>query len=295
MVGWQDMIAKIIPVKKRGSFFGLSNFIGNITGIAGATSVAWMLIKFPFPTGFVIAFACASICILVSWFFLGMSREPPDPVQKPVISNHEYLKTIPQVIRSNPNFRNYLIAQIISAVGAMAGGFLMVFALSRWNIPDGQAASFSIAMLVGQSAANLIFGYLADRKGHKIVLEISIIFNIATFILALVAASPEWFFAVFALRGISLAGNFVSGMSLPLEFSEPQDRPTYIGLAGTLPGTAGAIAPILAGILASALGYPVLFSVSIVIAIASLGCLHWVVRDPRTNHPKTSPVIELNN
>jgi MFS family permease len=167
--------------------------------------------------------------------------------------------------------------------------------LSRWDIPDGQAASFGIAMLVGQSAANLIFGYLADRKGHKIVLEISIFFNVAAFILALIAASPEWFFAVFALRGISLAGNFVSGMSLPLEFSEPQDRPTYIGLAGTIPGTAGAIAPILAGILASALGYPVLFVVSIVIAVASLGCLHWIVRDPRIHHPKNSPVIELNN
>jgi MFS family permease len=84
-------------------------------------------------------------------------------------------------------------------------------------------------------------------------------------------------------------------MSLPLEFSEPQDRPTYIGLAGTIPGTAGAIAPILAGILASVLGYPVLFAVSIVIAIASWGCLHWVVRDPRIYHPKISPVVEPSN
>jgi MFS family permease len=281
MVGWQDMIAKIIPVRSRGKFFGTSNFLGNITGIAGASSVAWMLVKFPFPTGYVIAFACASVCILISWFFLGMSREPVDTIQKPKVSNQEYLKSLPQIVRANRNFRNYLLAQIFTAFGAMASGFIMVFALSRWNIPDGQAASFSIAMLVGQSVANLAFGYLADHKGHKVVLEIAIVFNIAAFSLAILAAAPVWFFGVFALRGISMAGTFVSGMSLPLEFSEPKDRPTYIGLAGTIPGAAGAISPILAGLLASFAGYPILFVVSIILAFGSLGFMHWSVREPR--------------
>jgi len=294
MVGWQDMIAKIIPVDKRGRFFGLSNFIGNLTGIAGASTVAWLLVKFPFPTGYVIAFGCASLCIFTSWIFLGLSREPRDPVTKPVISNLEYFATLPKIIQSNPNFRNYLITQVISAFGAMASGFIMVFALHRWEIPDGQAASFTIAILVGQSAANLLFGFIADRKGHKVVLEFSIIFNILAFGLALLAFSPIWFYAIFALRGISLAASFVSGMSFPLEFSEPKDRPTYIGLAGTVPGIAGAIAPILGGVLASAIGYNVLFSVSIFVAVISLGCMHWLVHDPRKIQINDTPIIEPN-
>jgi MFS family permease len=185
------------------------------------------------------------------------------------------------VVRSNPNFRNFLITQMISSFGAMAGGFLTVYALSRWEIPDGQAASFGIALLIGQSLANLALGFLADHKGHKVVLEIAIVFNIASFFLALVAPSPLWFFAVFALRGMSLAASFVSGMAFPLEFSQPQDRPTYIGLASTIPGITGALAPILAGILASAVGYSIVFMISVFVAIGSLYCMHVLVRDPR--------------
>ena len=295
MVGWQDMIAKIIPVDKRGRFFGFSNFIGNITGIAGATAVAWMLARFTFPMGYVYAFGCASACILASWFFLGMSREPRDTIQKPIISNREYFKTLPDVVRSNPNFRNFLITQFITAFGTMAAGFLMVFALARWDLPDGQAASFSIAMLVGQSGANIFLGFLADRKGHKIVLELAILFNIASFLVALFSITPAWFYVAFAIRGMSLAASFVSGMAFPLEFSEPKDRPTYIGLAGTIPGIGGAIAPIIGGILASFLGYPALFGVSILLALSGLACMHWLVRDPRHIQPAPVPIIEMNH
>jgi MFS family permease len=163
----------------------------------------------------------------------------------------------------------------------MASGFLLVYAIGRWTISDGNAATYTIALLIGQSMANLLLGFLADRKGHKIVLEISILSNISCFILALIASSPLWFYAIFALRGMNLAGNFISGLSLPLEFSEPQDRPTFIGLASTLPGIAGTIAPLLAGVLAGIIGYPLLFAITTVIAIVAFGMMKWLVRDPR--------------
>ena len=281
LVGWQDMIAKIIPVQNRGRFFGLSNFIGNVSGVLGATTVTWLLTKYEFPGGFVISFICASVFILVSWIFLSLTREPRDPTSKPVVSHRDYFKSLPETLRSNPNFQRYILTQIVSTFGAMAGGFLLVYAIERWTLSDGRAATYNIVLLIGQSAANLFLGFLADRKGHKLVLEISILLNISSFILALLASSPVWFYVIFALRGMNMAGNFISGLSLPLEFSEPQDRPTYIGLASTLPGVAGTIAPLLAGLLASAVGYPLLFAITTALAIVAFGMMKWLVRDPR--------------
>jgi MFS family permease len=281
MVGWQDMIAKVIPVQSRGKFFGVSNFLGNFSGILGAATVSWLLTQYEFPGGFVIAFTAAAAFIFISWIFLGLTREPRDPSSKPVISHRDYLKALPQILRANPNFQRYLLTQIVSTFGAMGSGFLLVYALERWSLSDGQAATYNIALLIGQSIANLALGFLADKKGHKIVLEISILLNICVFVLALLSSSPLWFYAIFALRGMTLAGNFISGLSLPLEFSAPQDRPTYIGLASTLPGIAGAIAPLLAGALAGLIGYPLLFAVTAVIALAAYGMMKWLVRDPR--------------
>ena len=99
--------------------------------------------------------------------------------------------------------------------------------------------------------------------------------------MALFAPSPAWFYIVFGLRGMSLAGNFISGMSLPLEFSDPKDRPTFIGLASTLPGLAGILAPLVAGGLASSMGYPTLFAITAFVAVLSFGMMKWLVRDPR--------------
>ncbi len=281
MVGWQDMIAKVIPVENRGKFFGISNFIGNFSGILGATIVSWLLRERTFPDGFVLAFVCASVFIFISWVFLSLTRESRDPVTKPEISHRDYFKTLPRILRSNPNFQRYVLTQIVSTFGAMASGFLLVYAIGRWTLSDGEAATYNIALLIGQSIANLLLGFLADRKGHKIVLEISILANVACFLLALLAPNPGWFYAIFALRGVTFAGNFISGLSLPFEFSSPEDRPTFIGLASTLPGLAGTIAPLLAGGLAGWLGYPLLFGFSMSVAVVAFCMMKWLVRDPR--------------
>ena len=50
-VGWQDMVAKVIPLDRRGKFFGIANFGGTAAGVLGASTVAWLLGRFEFPTG----------------------------------------------------------------------------------------------------------------------------------------------------------------------------------------------------------------------------------------------------
>jgi MFS family permease len=182
------------------------------------------------------------------------------------------------------------LTQIVSAFGLMASGLLLVYVIDRWAVSDGQAATYNIALLLGQSASNLLLGFLADRRGHKLVLEISIFANFLVLALALVASSPIWFYGVFALRGLTLSGSFISGFSLPLEFTDAQNRPTFIGLANTIPGIAGTVAPLLAGGLAKTLGYPVLFVVCAVLALTAFSMLKWLVRDPR----HLSPLPELS-
>ncbi|MEJ2759831.1 MAG: hypothetical protein P8046_15245, partial [Anaerolineales bacterium] len=60
-VGWQDMIAKVFPVKWRGRFFGISNFAGNATGILGASAAAWILNRYAFPTNFMLSFGLGGV------------------------------------------------------------------------------------------------------------------------------------------------------------------------------------------------------------------------------------------
>ncbi len=281
IVGWQEMIAKIIPTDRRGRFFGITNFVGNMAGILGSAAVPFVLERFAFPQGYVLAFSAATVLIFMSWFFLSLAREPVLEVRKPHVSQAEYMRSLPGVVRKDPNFLRYLIFQIIFALSGMASGFLIVYGAKQWNLPDGVAVIYGIVMQAGQALAYLFFGFIADRKGHKLNLEISAAVSLVSFIMALAAPSPLWFYPIFFLRGVTFAANFISGISIVMEFTQADNRPTYFGLANTIPGVAGAIAPLLGGWLAKTAGYYWLFLLSALIGAAAFVVIRWMVNEPR--------------
>jgi MFS family permease len=130
------MIAKIIPVEKRGRFFGITNFVGNGTGILGALAVPFVLEKFTFPLGYVFSFAVTAALIFLSWVFLALTREPAVYSSKPSVSQLDYLRSLPEILRRDRNFRMYLLSQIIFSLSGMATGFLVVYTVRTWNLAD---------------------------------------------------------------------------------------------------------------------------------------------------------------
>jgi MFS family permease len=175
----------------------------------------------------------------------------------------------------------YLLAQIIFALSGMATGFLVVYTAQTWKLPDAQASLFTVALMVGLSLANLFFGFLSDRKGHKLSLEICLMLSAISFGLAIFAPGPLWFFLIIFLRGAVTAGTIVSGISIVYEFTDAETRPTYIGLANTIPGVAGAIAPLIGGWLGGEVSYQVVFILSTIIGVISWALLRFAVREPR--------------
>jgi MFS family permease len=281
VVGWQDLIAKIIPVDKRGRFFGITNFLGNGAGILGALAVPFIIEKFTFPLGYVISFGVAAVLIFISWIFLSLAREPAVPSSKLPVSQMDYLRSLPDILRKDRNFRMYLLSQVIFSLSGMATGFLTVYAVETWDMPDAQASGFTIALQVGLALSNLFFGFLADRKGHKLSLEISLMFSVLLLVLAILAPNPWWFFVIFFLRGAVNAGTFISCISIVYEFTDAENRPTYIGLANTIPGVAGGIAPLIGGWLAGTISYQGMFILAAIIGVLSWILLRFGVRDPR--------------
>jgi MFS family permease len=162
----------------------------------------------------------------------------------------------------------------------MGTGFVTVAAIYRWQIPDGMAGLFTAAYLIGQTVGNLVFGFLADRHGHKLSLELSALATFLAFGLAWLAPAPEWYFAVFMLLGASFGAVVVSGILVVLEFSMPARRPTYVGLANSGVGVANMVGPLVGAGLAL-ISYNWLFALSALASLAALITMRWWVKEPR--------------
>lgn len=288
-VAWNSMIAKVIPVEKRGVFMGITTFGGNATGIVGASFAAYVLDRILFPYNFLICFALAAVAIFISWFFLAQTREEPDVITKQPVSSRTYWKDLPEVLHADRNLRRYLFAQMFIGLGGMAWGFMAVYTVDTWSLSDGKVGTFTTAILLGQTAANLIFGILADRKGFKTVILISILLAIGGLAIPLFADQPNLMYVTFGLRGASMSGFFMAGM-IVYEFSSPEKRPTYIGLNNTWLGIMQFFAPLLGGFLAQNFGYPMLFITAVL--LSTLGLLVMTIGFVEPRSIKTQSTLE---
>lgn len=279
---WQDLIARCFPVARRGRFLGITTFLGAASGMLAASFSAWILEAFAYPLNFVYTFLLAALFITVSWVFLALTREPVQPSTVPRQSNRQYWGALPTIVRQDDNFRHFLVGRLLLAMGGMGVGFVTVTAVQQWQISNSTVGIYTLVLLLGQTIGNLFFGLLADRRGHKISLELSALAGMIAFLIAWLAPAAEWYYGAFLFLGISGGGIVVSGILVVMEFCAPEKRPTYLGLTNTSVGLISTVAPLLGALLAMR-GNALLFALCALFFLSSFVVFHWWVREPRQN------------
>ncbi len=281
---WQDMIAKVIPLERRGRFWGLTSSIGVGCGVVGSLLSAWLLRTLPFPKSFVVLFVMAASLVSASWCFVAQTREPAQRVTAPRQSQRQFLGSVPALVRRDAAFGRFLIARVVLALGGMGSGFVTVAALRRWSVSDATVGLYTAMLLIGQAAGNLFFGVLGDRHGHKRCMEWGALAYGAAFAVAWLAPAPGWYYGAFVLLGIAGGSMTVSGMMVVFEFCDPERRPTYVGIASTVVGVASLVGPLLATGLAS-IEVRWVFAPSVAFSVLAWVAMRWWVAEPRGTEP----------
>jgi MFS family permease len=278
---WQSMIGKIMPVERRGIFFGTQSAAANLGGSLSAVIAGLLLERLASPVNFTLCFLLAGISMMISWAFLAQTREPERSPTGPAISQLAHRGNLRAILRRDVNFRWFLVARTLQQLATMAFGFYAVYAVRYYGMSEALAGLMTSVFMAAQIATNPVMGWVGDRWGHRIVMGIGAYAAAASALLAWFAPDVSWFYLVFGLAGVANVTSWTIGLAMTLEFGSEAERPAYIGLSNTLVAPSTILAPLIGGWLADTAGFPATFLVSAVGGLATALVLQILVRDPR--------------
>lgn len=288
---WQSLMAKIMPANWRGTFFGSQAAAANLFASAGAILAGLILGRMGSPMDFTICFLLAFGAMVISFFFLALTREQEGIRKETTAWDQSYWDHLKDILSRDKNFRWYLVGRAISQLAVMGAAFYSVFAVSQLGISEVTVGLMTGTMMGVKIVANPLMGWLGDRWSHRSVIAFGLSAATLAALIAWLASSTFWFFIVFTLAGISDVAIWTLGLSMTLEFGTEDERPAYIGMANTFVAPANILAPLLGGWLANVSGYPAAFLVSAAGGLVSVLVYQFKIQDPKLAPPlQTSPV-----
>ena len=281
---WQSMIAKIIPPRRRGAFYGAQAAIAHLLVSLGAVLAGFILGNVMHPWAFSLCFGLASLAMMLSWLALAFTSEP-EHQPRPQASGSRFWGEMRAMLRQDVNFRWFLSARMLSQLAMMGLAFYSVYAVEQHNISAIEIGWMTGVMSIVQFVANPILGWLGDRWSHRRVMEIGLLAAAGSGLLVWLAGTSLYpkifFYLAFILAGIANVSLWTTGLTLTLLFGDEHQRPAYIGMSNTLIAPANMLAPLVGGWLADASGYPATFLASVFFSLIALSVFHWGMRDPK--------------
>lgn len=276
------LMAKVIPLGRRGRFVGIRDFAGGAT----AALVAWIAaswlgdVAFPTSHGFtyLLAFGFTSLGLIC----FAAIREPRAPVVAERRSLGATLTSMRTLLRTDARFAWYCAARGLGGLGLMVAPFLIV-AVGPGD--DGGARSLAhatVAFFVAGTVANLVWGQLADRAGFRLVFLVgTMIWLGALGWILTVAPTPASVVPLFLLVGAAQSGIQMASVNLVYELANQQDLGVRLAVVNAIGELFGAIAPLVGGVIADRWSYDALYATGMLFTILALGSMLVGVRPSR--------------
>lgn len=279
---FQLLLAKVIPLRLRGRLTGFRNFAAGLTAagvayIGGKYFVEAHALGNGYATTFLVAFVLTSIGLSM----LMLVKEPDSPEVRPRTSFMLRMRQIPDLLREDRELMWFCVASSAAALGTLALPFYILYAGHAIGLSGTNLGVLSTAFLLSQTGTNLLWGWLADRAGNRLVFLLSVGIWALSTVLLLEAHSLWSLAAVFAGLGAGYGGFQNSTQNMILEFGAREDLAMRIAMLNTGVSAANALGPLLGGFIADAFSFSVVFWISTLMLAASFGIVFFLVTEPR--------------
>lgn len=280
--------SKVIPTRVRGTFVGISAFLGGVTAWFVVHQASILIADIPFPFSYSWTFLAAFLLTTIGLCFFALSKESPTP--------HEYAKTphplalvreMVEMVRRDPGFKFFIFVRALSSASMIGNPFIILYATNALDLRFGEIANITSYLFITETLFTLVWGRIADRFGFRAI-YLSGIGLMATAILLLITVTPSLNLIrlVFSLIGAGMGGFMLGSENIILEFGSIEDRPRRIAVAAVAGDIARGVTPLLGGLLADLVGYKPVFCIGFALMTLSGLIMYKQVEEPRFANKK---------
>ncbi|MEJ2736273.1 MAG: MFS transporter [Anaerolineae bacterium] len=260
-IPYTDIIGKVIPSSRRGTFFGGKEALAGPLSVGAALLARRILAKVEYPDSYALLFGLAASALAVASLGFWLIREPRR-ADAPGRSQpwRAYWAQLAAAFRQ---LKTLVVVQLLTGFSLMALPFYVVYAREEVGAPPEAVGWFLLAQVTGGVLGNLLWARLVDRVNSRTMLTACALTSTVAPLLAIGIGSLDWWglLPTFFLAGASFNGRRVGFQSALLELAPATERPTFAALNAVLILPV-AVLPLLAGLLLQDMSYTVLFGLT---------------------------------
>jgi MFS family permease len=291
---FMEIVAKTIPSRRRGIYFGARMFMGGLLTLLAGVLVSVMLSAsnpLPFPQNVGMLFVVSFVSAMVGLTAFALVKEPRGEVRDDGITFAAHLQRAFRLPRYNLNLRYLLLARVAILLSYVASPFFSIYSIDVLGAPPSIIGLYMIVRALTALAINPVWSLLSDRRGNRLVMRAATAIGVGMLLwvvlmppLTQAAGLPAelrrfLFVPVFALMGMYETGVGIGAVNLTLDVAPANDRAIYIGLTNTVLGVAY-ISTAVSGLIVDVVGYAGVFVAGLLLLLMASWAL-WRLRDPR--------------
>lgn len=271
---------KLVRPHRRGALM----LAANTVGAAVAIGCALLLLRrwLATPDGYVWIFGFAGSCFALTAGLALLLREPADNYQQPRASLPQLLARSWRTLRADANLRRLAWISGLFGCSFMLFPHYQALAIRQLGLEHQDMLSWVVLQNAGTAVFSMLVGPLADARGNRSVLRLTLLGIILAPLLAIWLSTRSngavWFPIVFLLVGLTPITLRIF-QNYALEISAPKDHALYLSTLSLVVGVSVFASP-LVGLLLDLAGFgPVFLATAGVLFLAWL--LTWRLAEPR--------------
>ncbi len=281
-VAFQMLMAKVIPMRRRGRLQAWRNVTGGL--IAAALSYLagrYLIGRDVWGNGFATTFFCAFVLTSLGLMALQFAlKEPDPPTRRRPMRFVDRLREFP-VLLEDRDYRWFILAEALTVCARIASPFYVLYAGKTLGLSGATLGELSLAYLGSDTVSNLLWGQLGDRTGYRITFLIAAGVWAAGIALIVTVHQPWAIMLAFCGFGAGNSGYLMSQQTMVLEFGKPDDVAMRLALSTVIEGLISSIGPLMGGLLATTVGYGALMCGSGGFLFSAFLLLLFKVKEPR--------------